>query len=459
MIYPKRFFRTFLVGSVFTIGIAFGDVKSDVRRLSIDIIKTFKAKVPESVDIAQTLGVMNLKDASAALKKQAVGEAMSALLISSLSQSPLFKLVEREQMAKVAKEIALGESGLLAEGSAAKAGNLSGAEYLLVGSVSEVGENILVSVNLVFTEKGEVLFTKTIELKRSDVVAEAASFLASTFQSQFGLSLGLYANQLFSLDPANAGDLVVFGTEVGYSFHKNFGMSLGFIQMISYGRLEWEEYTAAKYFSPWTNSWDVIYGKVGALSGSGVKVGFDVMIPLGNRAKISLRGDVGLFPEPRMRNDYRGFPVSEISHQSNLIDTTEDVTYNPDGLFTAVSPRGVDVEGYGNPLWLFGGQLKLEFLVSRRVSLYAQVGYYGSTRWVPTYFKARGNVQDSTTTWNADANGQFTYNENPTDEEKADFNGKFGEFFGFNFARDSKGNLIDYQLSAISAGLGIGIHF
>ena len=109
-----------------------------------------------------TLGVLYFEtsaggSAGLALKdKNALSLALTETMISDLSRLRILTLVERERLNSVIKEQTLALTGLLDETSAARAGELLGARYLMTGSLVFTGSLVTFSARIADTETGEV---------------------------------------------------------------------------------------------------------------------------------------------------------------------------------------------------------------------------------------------------------------------------------------------------------------
>ena len=64
------------------------------------------------------------------------GRELSDMLSNELLGTGVFKVVERKKLEGVLNEQDLAASGRVAKGTAAKMGKLTGAQYLITGSVS-----------------------------------------------------------------------------------------------------------------------------------------------------------------------------------------------------------------------------------------------------------------------------------------------------------------------------------
>ncbi|OGJ90464.1 MAG: hypothetical protein A2268_03075 [Candidatus Raymondbacteria bacterium RifOxyA12_full_50_37] len=105
--------------------------------------------------------------------QERIGNAVRDMLTTEIAKTGCFVLVEREQLAKAMAEQALGQTGAMDEASAPKVGKLLGAEFVLVGSVTqfavrtEASESFFsdsktqfadaaVDIKLINTETGEI---------------------------------------------------------------------------------------------------------------------------------------------------------------------------------------------------------------------------------------------------------------------------------------------------------------
>lgn len=160
-----------------------------------------------------SIGVAEFRnDTSAGWWYGGAGNDLAGMLTNELASTEKFKIVERAKLDSVLQEQDLAASGRVAKGSAAKVGKLTGAKYLVMGTVSAYEEKtqggggglsfrgisiggkkddayIAVDIRVVDTTTGEVSFTRTVE-------ARSSSYGVSGGLSRGGFSggLGKYAN-------------------------------------------------------------------------------------------------------------------------------------------------------------------------------------------------------------------------------------------------------------------------
>jgi tetratricopeptide (TPR) repeat protein len=107
--------------------------------------------------------VLYFKDVSPDKRFQHLDEAMTAMIITDLSQVQALQVLERLRVHFLLMEMNLGQTGIIESGTAPKAGRLLGAENLIVGtiepgsltiksSVASTSKQDLVGASLVFGE-------------------------------------------------------------------------------------------------------------------------------------------------------------------------------------------------------------------------------------------------------------------------------------------------------------------
>ena len=118
------------------------------------------------------------------------GRDLADMLTNELQATGKFKLVEREKLTSVLDEQDLADSGRVKKGTGAKIGKLTGAQYIITGSLSAYEENVqgtggglsfrgisvggkkesaylAVDLRVIDTTTGEVEFVRTVEGRSS----------------------------------------------------------------------------------------------------------------------------------------------------------------------------------------------------------------------------------------------------------------------------------------------------
>ncbi len=99
---------------------------------TIDLIK-------EGGSAKTTIAIMGI-DSNTQLDRS-VQLNLSDMMTTALAQTNRFEIVEREKLESIIAEQNLGLSGILDESTAAEVGNLSGAQYLVLGSITSATKN------------------------------------------------------------------------------------------------------------------------------------------------------------------------------------------------------------------------------------------------------------------------------------------------------------------------------
>jgi curli biogenesis system outer membrane secretion channel CsgG len=140
------------------------------------------------------------------------GNDLSSMLTNELAGTEKFQVVERAKLGHVLDEQDLGASGRVEKSTAAKIGKLTGARYLVMGTVSAYTENssgggggigfkgfslggkkndayMAIDLRVVDTTNGQVAFTRTVEARSSSYGIHGSGYVR-------GLSggLGKYEN-------------------------------------------------------------------------------------------------------------------------------------------------------------------------------------------------------------------------------------------------------------------------
>lgn len=160
-----------------------------------------------------TMGVAEFSnDTSAGWWYGGCGRDLASMLTNELSSTEKFRIVERSKLAPVLEEQDLGASGRVSKSSAAKIGKLTGAKYLVMGTVSAYQENtsgggggisfrginlggrkdeayIAVDLRVVDTTTGEIVHTRTVEARSTSY-----GIHGGLYRGGFGGNLGKYEN-------------------------------------------------------------------------------------------------------------------------------------------------------------------------------------------------------------------------------------------------------------------------
>jgi len=180
------------------------------------------------------IAILDFENISGIPKYDGLGKAMSSMLISDIEAnvSPKrLQLVERAQIQKVLKEQNFQASGSVNKSTAVQAGKILGVNYLLVGDVYILNDQLIINARLTNTETGDIVFSKKQEGKtvtwltlKTNIAKDIASKLSLPIDSKnlnsnpiSEKSLLLFANGINYLDKNEIDSANIVLTELKYT--------------------------------------------------------------------------------------------------------------------------------------------------------------------------------------------------------------------------------------------------
>jgi len=113
-----------------------------------------------------------------ALDTELLGVGIQQQLAAEFAQNAALRVVERAQLRAILSELDLAEEGRVDPSTAARAGRLVGARYMILGSFIELSGQMQMSARVVDVETSELLHGLTLDGPRNelfDLVSELAS--------------------------------------------------------------------------------------------------------------------------------------------------------------------------------------------------------------------------------------------------------------------------------------------
>lgn len=115
-----------------------------------------------------------------------LGKAISAMLVTEFSGREGMRVLERAQLNDLLREQDLNLSGRINEANAIEVGKMLGVQYVLLGQVTSIVDNLRMDIRAVDVETSEVLTV----LKKSDRTTELLAIVVS-LADDFGKKLNL----------------------------------------------------------------------------------------------------------------------------------------------------------------------------------------------------------------------------------------------------------------------------
>lgn len=117
----------------------------------------------------------------------AVGKAMSAMLVTEFSSRDGLRVLERQNLQAILQEQRLALSGRVDESSAVEIGKMLGVQYVLLGAVVSMGDQLRVDIRATDVETSEVLAV----LKKNDKterLLDVVVWIADEFTKKLNLT-------------------------------------------------------------------------------------------------------------------------------------------------------------------------------------------------------------------------------------------------------------------------------
>ncbi|PKL39185.1 MAG: hypothetical protein CVV44_09990 [Spirochaetae bacterium HGW-Spirochaetae-1] len=411
---------------------------SEINDLAEDLSREYIQKTGQ-VLIKKRIAVLDFDNVTPMMKKHDIGATVGALLTGEMGSSTVFRLVERKSISKIMKEMELSMTGMVNQEQAVKAGELSGAELLLLGTVSETGETISITARIISTEKGEVIVAKTVKVQREEMIKTADEVYWSAFQSEYGISISLGMNPIITND-GSMGPMM--SLNVGYKPLRYLRVGGGFV----YGKII--EFRTDKYdmnasttaqtgvetsaftpFSIYISSREFSIQHNYHVNVAMIKLYVDGLYPVYRWLTLGARMEYwfGMGKMVNIEQEIHGFPVP--------------VSFDADNSGTYVSPEYAEqrivVNAAGSVVHVFNPGIIAEFLISKRISINLSLGYLIATTIKPDLFYT---ADDNRETGDIDASGIFP------------------RYPYYNFARDQNDKRITANISGVNFSLSVGLH-
>jgi len=111
------------------------------------------------------IGIIEFQSLNEEAKKDNLGKIVSEMLTTSFVNSESFKIIEREQLQKVVEEFQLSQSGIIDTSYAKQIGKIAGADAIVTGSVTKIGDDLRLDARIIDVESGIILTAEKSEGK------------------------------------------------------------------------------------------------------------------------------------------------------------------------------------------------------------------------------------------------------------------------------------------------------
>jgi TolB-like protein len=235
-------------------------------------------------------------------RKSGRGRMIGEFFATAAAKTKGVRVVERERIKAVLDELEFGGAGSTYASMAEKVGDMSGADFMLVGSISELGQSVRIDARLVETKNGKVRAAESMESKAS---MSALSQSVDKLMRKLAAALRPSADATFSARVWTDKPKYASGESVRIFVEGNRNFYARVVMIASDGsiiQLLPNEYRAANFFQA---------NKTYALPAEGDQYTLDVVPPLGRDrivlfASQSPLGEAPLVPLERGLGQFKG---------------------------------------------------------------------------------------------------------------------------------------------------------
>lgn len=167
------------------LGAAESPVKAEIEELADRAI----SRLIELGAANQSIAVADFDNKSTKANDANLGHAASEVVTERFIRSGKFVVIEKRQITKIVSQLEIEQSGLYDSKKTAAVGNLIGAKYMVVGSVSEIGGFYNTSLRIVKIETGEIVISESKEISASTMNAVAELYKPASYRIILGAGL------------------------------------------------------------------------------------------------------------------------------------------------------------------------------------------------------------------------------------------------------------------------------
>ena len=400
------------------------ELDRQIEKLAEEITREY-LKTQDEMLLKPRIGIPDFEEETETAARYSVGSLTAALMTEKLSRSTVFSIIERRNLENLMEEYKLSLSGFIDEETAPQIGQIHGVELLLLGSVGEIDTVYLITARLVEVETGVVITSSSIRVGRDKIEEESEQYIASTFQSRYGITLSPNSMAMFEIG-GNGNKFELISVDVGYRVFNWLSFSIGYAHMQSNEMSGLDKEIITVTDDKGSDYTDIT--RYFRFSGDGIKLGINTSLSLSPRFSINSQISAVAYTNATLEQDFPGFPVWQPDGSEGLEIVQDRILVN-----------GYRYSSYLSYHLNFSG----EYLISRRLSFFSRVGFFILPEFIPVAFESGGSVR-------ADHIKQ---------DSDIDENGTFPQYQSYNFSRNSFGERVGFSAMGVSIQVGVAVHF
>jgi len=223
----------------------FADIDQGVLDLLTKLSRDY-VQYREEVFFKIPLAVVPFVNSSPLAKQHEIGAVVDELIRSEISNSTYFILTERENLEKILEEIEFSLSDLSDASRTVEVGQLTSAEIILAGSVTESGTSFLLNGRLIDVQTGVVIGAQSVPVPKEELITEAREFKYE-YVTRYGLGLQALAGVDIPFSGIPRSDTF---KDFPVLIHSGFGVSyrpVRFLQITASMNVTWSEFQYGEF--------------------------------------------------------------------------------------------------------------------------------------------------------------------------------------------------------------------
>lgn len=140
-------------------------------------------------EVLKTIAILDFENNTGFSAQDNLKKALSDSLTINLAKYKSLSIVERTRLKDAVSEVTLSQSTFVSADNAIKIGKTLGAEYVLLGSISKIGEIFEVSERIVQVETSKIIDAKSIRCSKADAILKGIDYLSLEIAKAFGESI------------------------------------------------------------------------------------------------------------------------------------------------------------------------------------------------------------------------------------------------------------------------------
>lgn len=140
----------------------------------------------EQSPLTKTIAILDFENNTGLMSQDGLKKGLSDSLTNSLSKYPKLNILERSRLKDAITEITLNQSALVSPDSASKIGKITGSQYVILGSVSRLGDTFEIAVRVVDVESSKVTFGRSVRCSNEDAIYKGLDYLALETANNLG---------------------------------------------------------------------------------------------------------------------------------------------------------------------------------------------------------------------------------------------------------------------------------